>query len=136
MLRTIIIYALGLAAAAFALEWLDYKRFTRSFTVEIYVALIALGFLALGVWVGVQLTARRSGPFVRSANMTEALGVTDREMTVLELVAAGRSNKEIAQTLGVSPHTVKTHVAHLYEKLGVSRRTHAVDAARRLSLLP
>ena len=54
---------------------------------------------------------------------------------VLELLAAGRSNKEIAGRLGVSPNTVKTHVAKLYGKLDVRRRTEAMRRARELGML-
>jgi DNA-binding CsgD family transcriptional regulator len=57
-------------------------------------------------------------------------------MTVLHELAAGRTNKEIAARLQVSPNTVKTHVAHLFEKLGASRRTDAIARARELGLLP
>ena len=55
---------------------------------------------------------------------------------MLERLAAGQSNKEIARTLGVSPNTVKTHAARLFAKLEVSRRTQAVRKARDLRLLP
>ena len=50
--------------------------------------------------------------------------------------AAGRSNKEIAQRLNVSPNTVKTHVAQVYEKLGARRRTEAINKARALGIVP
>ncbi|MGD2133036.1 MAG: response regulator transcription factor [Maricaulaceae bacterium] len=137
MIRTVLIYAVVLALAAFALEWLDFKRVTREFAAEIYIVLIATGFAALGVWVGAQLMPRRPAePFEQNTAALKSLGLTPREISVLELIAAGQSNKEIARTLGVSPNTVKTHAANLYEKLGVTRRTGAVDAARRLALLP
>ncbi len=137
MARTLMLYGFALAAAAFALEWLDYKRLTRDFALEIYIVLIAAGFAALGIWVGAQLAARRAAaPFARNGQAVDALGVTGRELSVLELMAAGQSNKEIARALGVSPNTVKTHVSNLFGKLGVSRRTQAVSAARRLDLLP
>lgn len=54
---------------------------------------------------------------------------------MLELLAAGRSNKEIAAELSVSPNTVKTHVAKLFGKLEVSRRTEAILRARELGML-
>lgn len=62
--------------------------------------------------------------------------MTGQEIKVLERLAAGRSNKEIARDLGLSPNTVKTHVGNLYAKLEVSRRTQAVGKARELSLIP
>lgn len=137
MWKTIALYAAALAAGTFALAWIDYQHLTRAFSTEIYIALVAVGFTTLGAWVGVQLT-RRTAPtgFECNAAALRALGLTSREYAVLELVAAGRSNKEIARSLGVSPNTVKTHLSHLFEKLRVGRRTHAVHAARQLSLIP
>jgi ATP/maltotriose-dependent transcriptional regulator MalT len=51
-------------------------------------------------------------------------------------LAAGTSNKEMARTLGISPNTIKTHLARLFEKLDVSRRMQAVEKAKQLELLP
>ena len=65
-----------------------------------------------------------------------SLGLTGQEVKVLERLAAGQSNKEIARSLGLSPNTVKTHIAHLFEKLAVSRRTQAIGKARDLQLIP
>ena len=56
-------------------------------------------------------------------------------MTVLQEIAAGRSNKEIAARLKISPNTVKTHAARLFEKLGAKRRTDAVKKARELGIV-
>lgn len=137
MVRTVVLYGLVLAAAAALLQWLEYRYLTRAFTGEFYVVLIALLFTGLGVWLGAHLTpAPRSADFEKNHKALAALGVTEREYEVLELVAAGRSNKEIARALAVSPNTVKTHLARLYQKLEASRRTEAVDKARALALLP
>ena len=65
-----------------------------------------------------------------------SLGLTGQEMRVLERLAAGQSNKEIARTLGLSPNTVKTHLANLFAKLEVARRTQAVQRGKELGLLP
>ena len=59
-----------------------------------------------------------------------------RELEILDQIAAGKSTREIAQALFVSENTVKTHVSRVYDKLGVNRRTQAVQEARRLGLLP
>jgi DNA-binding NarL/FixJ family response regulator len=137
MWRTIAIYAAALAAGAFVLEWIEYKYLTRAFSTEIYVVLIAAGFTVLGVWAGAKLTRRTPpAPFERNAAALAALGLTDRECTVLERLAAGQSNKEIARTMRISPNTVKTHVAHLFQKLEVQRRTQAIQKARELALIP
>ncbi|MEX0645262.1 MAG: response regulator transcription factor [Parvularculaceae bacterium] len=137
MTRTIILYAIAIAIAATVLEWIEYKYVTRVFSTEIYVVLIAAGFTMLGVWAGRRLTAKpNAGPFEKNAAALAALGVTDREYEVLELLAAGHSNKEIARRLDVSPNTVKTHIGKLYDKLEVERRTQAVEKARSLALIP
>ncbi|MHA7870959.1 MAG: response regulator transcription factor [Hyphococcus sp.] len=139
MTRTILIYALVLAGAVFLLEWLEYKYVTRVFAGEIYIVLIAAAFTALGGWAGWRLTQKTkpaSGPFAPNDAALRALGVTAREYETLALLAAGMSNKEIARALAVSPNTVKTHLARLYEKLEVSRRTQAVRKARDLALIP
>ena len=137
MWKTVVIYALALAAGAFVLQWLEYNYVAKVFATEIYVALIALGFTALGVWAGYRLTPRTvAAAFQRNTAALKSLGVTDREVAVLELLAAGRSNKEIARSLDISPNTVKTHIANLFEKLEVQRRTQAIQKARELSIVP
>lgn len=137
MRKTVTLYALALATGAFLLQWLQYKYLTRVFAPEIYVVLIAGGFAALGIWAGYRLTPSRVSPaFEKNTAALEALGVTGKEAEVLALLAAERSNKEIARMLDISPNTVKTHVAHLFEKLAVQRRTQAIQKARELQLIP
>ncbi len=137
MWRTILLYALALAAGAFALQWLQYRFLVRAFPAEIYIGLIAATFAGLGIWAGLRL-ARRPPPaaFEKNAAAIASLGLTLREQEVLAQLAAGRSNKEIAQKLGVSPNTVKTQIASLYQKLAVQRRTQAVQKARELAIIP
>lgn len=137
MTRTVVLWALVLAAGAFALQWLEYQYLARRFSWEIYVAVIGAAFAAGGVWAGWKLTSRAApAPFQRNAAAQASLGLTGQEMKVLERLAAGQSNKEIARTLGLSPNTVKTHVANLFGKLEVARRTQAVGKARDLHLIP
>lgn len=137
MIRTIVLYALALAAGAFVLQWLQYNYLVRTFSTEIYIGLVALGFAALGVWAGMRVARRpASATFEKNTAALASLGITLREQDVLALLAAGKSNKEIAQKLGVSPNTVKTQVASLYQKLDVQRRTQAVQKARELALIP
>jgi DNA-binding NarL/FixJ family response regulator len=138
MLRTVLLYGVALALAAAALQWLEYRALVRLHAFELYVGLIAVAFLALGVWVGARVfrNAAPAEPFAPNTAAQASLGITEREREVLGLLAAGRSNKEIAQTLAVSPNTVKTHVARLFEKLEASRRTEAILKARELGLLP
>ena len=137
MKRVIALYALALAAAAFVLQWLQYKFLVRAFSVEIYIGLIAIAFAALGIWVGLRLARRpASATFEKNTAALTSLGITLREQEVLALLAAGQSNKEIAQKLGVSPNTIKTQIASLYQKLEVQRRTQAIQKARELALIP
>jgi DNA-binding NarL/FixJ family response regulator len=137
MIRTVLVWALVLAAGAFALQELQYAYFVRVFSRELYVTVIAIAFAAGGIWLGWRLAARRTGePFARNTAALAALGLTGQEVKVLEHLAAGRSNKEIARSLGLSPNTVKTHVANLFGKLEVRRRTQAILKARELSLIP
>lgn len=137
MWRTVLAYGLALAAIAAFLEWIEYRYFVHLLKTEIYVALVAAVFVAIGIWVGNRLTpTRRSGPFERNTAAVASLGLTPREIDVLDRLAKGQSNKEIARALGSSPNTVKTQVASIYAKLGVTSRGKAVDAARALALLP
>lgn len=137
MARTLLIYAPGLALAVAALEWLEYRHVTRAFSTEIYTILLAAGFTALGLWAGHRLTPRpRPSEFRRNQEAIRSLGLTARECEILELLASGQSNKELARRLGISPNTVKVHVARLYAKLEVRRRIQAVEKARWLALIP
>lgn len=136
MLRTVLIYGLILAGAAFCLQWLQYDLLARTHPGELYLALLALGFMGLGIWVGARLFRRQSATeFLANTTGQKTLGISEREFEVLELLAAGESNKGSAGRLNVSPNTVKTLVAKLYEKLDVRRRTEAVLRARELGVL-
>lgn len=137
MVKSVVLYALALAAGAFVLQWLEYKYIARAFAPEIYIGLIALGFTGLGIWAGVRLTPKTvAGPFERNEAAIKSLGLTERELTMLERLAAGDANKEIARALDISPNTVKTHIANLFQKLEVQRRTQAIQKARELRLIP
>jgi DNA-binding NarL/FixJ family response regulator len=68
------------------------------------------------------------------ANVTN-VRLTQRELSVLRLLAAGNSNREIAESLGITDGTVKIHVAHLFSKLDVTSRTEAITTALRRGLV-
>jgi len=138
MLKTVLIYGFALAAGAAALQWLEYQIWARTHAGAVYIALVAVAFLGLGIWVGQRLfrSEPRAGKFTPNERAQSSLGITEREREVLQLLADGRSNKEIAARLGLSPNTVKTHVARLFEKLRVARRTEAILLARNLGLVP
>ncbi|MFC0633478.1 helix-turn-helix transcriptional regulator [Brevundimonas balnearis] len=137
MIRTVITAGLVLALGAFGLAWLEVQQATRAIEPQLYVALVALAFALGGLWLGWRMAARRHGPhFEPNTAARQALGLTGQEMRVLDALATGRANKEIARTLGLSPNTIKTHLANLYLKLEASTRTEAVGRARDLGLIP
>lgn len=137
MARTILVYGALLAAGTFALEWLQYRFLIQTHAAETYIALVAAAFLGLGVWLGAKLFRHApAAPFTRNARAQTTLGISDRELEVLDQLAAGRSNKEIARQLELSPNTVKTHVTSLFGKLEARRRTEAILRARELGLVP
>ncbi|WP_203291398.1 helix-turn-helix transcriptional regulator [Maricaulis parjimensis] len=134
---TITGFALVLAVSVFLLEWLEYRLWSRRMGVEVFAGLLAVGFAGLGIWLGFHLTRRAPAtPFIRNEAALSSLGITPRELTVLEALVSGGSNKTIAESLGVSANTVKTHTARLYNKLGVSGRIEAIEQARLLRLIP
>ncbi|RIJ31430.1 response regulator transcription factor [Henriciella algicola] len=133
---SLVAYGLLLAGGVLVLQWIEYAQFARFQPGGLLVSLLAALFLILGVWVGAQLF-RKTAPSASAGNpqARATLGISDREFEVLELLAAGQSNKEIARTLGVSPNTVKTHVSRLLEKLDARRRTEAIQKARELHIV-
>jgi DNA-binding CsgD family transcriptional regulator len=137
MWRTILLYALALALAAAALEWLEYRYLVRSFSTELYVLVLAIAFVALGIWAGTRLTRHPPrAEFVRNDAAVRSLGISPRELEIIEALASGESIKELARRFGISPNTVKTHVARVYEKLEVQKRVQAIEKARFLALIP
>jgi DNA-binding NarL/FixJ family response regulator len=136
MWRTVLIYGAILAAGALALEWLQFRLLVHTHPVKVYLAIFALAFMGLGAWLALRLR-RPPAPdkFEINTQAQRSLGLSERELEVLSLVAAGRSNKEIARQLDLSPNTVKTHIANLFEKLGVQRRTEAILRARELGVI-
>jgi DNA-binding CsgD family transcriptional regulator len=135
--RTILLYGLALAGGAWLLHWLEFRYVTRVYSTEIYIALLAAGFVGLGIWVGRRLTpAPPAAEFTRNEAAIRSLGLSPRECEILALLASGQSNKEMARTLAISPNTIKTHLARVYEKLEVARRVQAIEKARWLRLIP
>ncbi len=134
--RQILLYGAVLAAGTAALDWLDYRHLARTHSGELQLAIVAAAFLALGIVVGLRVFAAPAPP--RGGGNPAAvaqLGITARELAVLRALADGGSNQDIAHALGVSPNTVKTHVAGVYRKLGARRRTDAIARARDLGVL-
>ncbi len=136
MWRLILAYGIALAALAFLIEWLGFNHLVHSWSTEFYITCIAVIFVVLGIWVGNRLTARPRIAFARNDAVIASLGISPRECEVLDMLAAGHANKVIARRLEISPNTVKTHIARLYDKLEVASRTQAISKARELEILP
>jgi DNA-binding CsgD family transcriptional regulator len=148
MKRHVLMYGLIGGVLIAALKWTEYRFLVVEHSVEIYGGLIAATFAVLGIWLGLKLTGRQQtivvrevpvpagGPFVANERKREDLRITRRELEILELIAQGLSNREIAAKLFVSENTVKTHSSRVFDKLGARRRTQAVQLGKEFGLLP
>lgn len=156
MKKTVLLYGIPGGALIALLKYVEYRYVVLEHSIEIYGGIVALLFASLGIWLGLKLTRQRdrviiqevqvpvevrvpvpaSGPFKRDDAKVEQLGITPRELDILDALAAGLSNREIAERLYVSENTVKTHAARLFDKLSARRRTQAVQRAKEAGLLP
>ena len=143
MKKTVLIYGALLAILVILLRVLEYRFLVRDLSVEVYIGMIAIFFTSLGIWFGLKLIDKQKSTalsqssldnFVINSEKLKSHGISVREVEVLELMAKGLSNQEIANKLFVSLHTIKTHSANLYSKLDVKRRTQAIRKAREISL--
>jgi two-component system, NarL family, response regulator LiaR len=148
--RDILIYGLCGGLLIALLKAIEYRFLLVERSVEIYGGLVAAVFAVLGVWLGLRITRPKpaetvvvravrvpaDAPFAADPARQAALGITRRELEILHLIAAGLSNREIADRLFVSENTVKTHSSRLFDKLGARRRTQVVQAARSEGLIP
>lgn len=143
-----LIYGLSAGVLIVALKLIEYRFLVVEHSVEIYGGLIALLFAGLGAWLGLKLTRKKevvvlrevfvssNAPFSLNDRKVRELLITPRELEILELIANGLSNREIAEKLFVSENTVKTHSSRLFEKLNARRRTQAVQLGKQYGLIP
>ncbi len=148
--RATILYSLSLALLLFLLKWLELRLVIFDHAFEIYIGAIALIFTSLGIWLALKLSKprietriiekevyiTRTEDFIPNTGLISELELSKREMEILNLMALGHSNEEIASRIFVSLSTVKSHNQNLFFKLDVKRRTQAVEKARRLNLIP
>jgi len=146
--KHILAYGLIGGAVIALLRLIEYQYLVVEHSVEIYGALIGALFAGFGIWLGLRMTRARDrvivreiaipvpSTFVRDARKVETLGITPRELEILELIASGLSNREIAEKIFVSENTVKTHSSRLFDKLGARRRTQAVQLGKQAGLIP
>jgi DNA-binding CsgD family transcriptional regulator len=143
-----LIYGLSAGILILALKLIEYRFLVVEHSVEIYGGLIALLFAGLGAWLGLKLTRKKevivfkevlvsdAAPFVLNEQKQRELSITPRELEILELIANGMSNREIAGKLFVTESTVKTHSSRLFDKLCAKRRTQAVQIGKEFGLIP
>jgi DNA-binding CsgD family transcriptional regulator len=148
MRRQVLLYGFLGGALIAGLKIIEYRWLVIDHSIEIYGAVVAMMFAGFGVWLGLRLTRRtenvivREVPipapvdFVRDESKLIALGITPRELEILQLIAGGLSTREIADRAHVSENTVKTHSSRLFDKLGARRRTQAVRLAKDFRLIP
>jgi DNA-binding CsgD family transcriptional regulator len=152
--KTILLYGLLGGVLIAGLKLIEYRFLVVEHSVEIYGGIIAALFAGLGIWLGLKLTRTRETvvvrevpvpvevpvrvpePFVADPARVRQLGITPRELEILEAIAAGLSTREIAARLFVSENTVKTHSSRLFDKLNARRRTQAVQIAKEAGLIP
>ncbi len=147
MKRYIFIYGIGGGLLIVLLKLIEYRFLVVEHSIEIYGGLIAAVFAGLGIWLGLKLTRKKetvvvrevlvaAQPFALNEARLRELSITRREHEILELIATGLSNREIAEKLFVSENTVKTHSSRLFDKLSAKRRTQAVQIGKELGLIP
>lgn len=146
MRKQVLIFGLVGGVLITLLQWTEFHFVVLEHSVAIYGVLIAVLFAGAGIWLGTRLLAPRERIVEIAVAATKAepvpdeaarerLGITPRELEVLQLVARGLSNREIGDTLFVSENTVKTHCSRVFDKLGARRRTEAVQRSKELGLL-
>jgi len=152
MKKTILLYGLVAGALITVLKLTEYRFLVIEHSLEIYGGLVAAIFSAVGIWLGLKLTktketvivrevpveipVRIAEPFAVNDASLARLAITPRELEILQAIAAGLSNREIAEKLFVSENTVKTHSSRLFDKLQAKRRTQAVQIAKEAGLIP
>jgi DNA-binding CsgD family transcriptional regulator len=149
-LAHVLIYGLGAGVMIAVLKLIEFRFLVVEHSIEIYGGLVALLFAGVGIWLGLKLTRKKEIVVVKEVPVPVAtpqafalnearlrdLGITKRELEILELIAQGMSNREIAEKLFVSENTVKTHSSRLFDKLSAKRRTQAVQIAKEMGLIP
>src|SRR5262245_48227510 len=148
MKRHILIYGISGGLLIAALKLIEYRYLVVEHSLEIYGGLVAAIFSGVGIWLGLKWTRKQEtvvirevpvmapASFVLNETKLEELGVTPRELEILELMASGLRNREIAEKLFVSENTVKTHSSRLFDKLSAKRRTQAVQIGKEFGLIP
>jgi len=144
-IQTVLLYGLALGLLLASLQTIRYRLLLVDHSLELYLGLIATFFAVIGIWLGRRIVVRRTETTVPAPSepldgaalqrTLEQYRITQREYEVLQLIAQGLSNQEIAAQMFVSLNTVKTHTSNLFSKLDAQRRTQAVEHARAIGLI-
>lgn len=137
---TMVLYGLVLAAVVATLKYVEYRFMVKSLSTEVYIGVVAALFTGVGLWLGSKLITAKKVVQVAPATVVDdqairSSGLSARELEVLQLMAEGLSNQEIADKLFISLPTVKSHSSSLFTKLEVKRRTEAVHRAKSLRII-
>lgn len=147
--KEIIVYGVSMAFMLLLLKWLEAHFIIFNYRLDFFIGCIAILFTVLGIWLAhklvkpkVEVRIVEKEVYINNLPSTEInqkeiekLGISKRELDVLNLIAIGLSNEEIAQKLFVSLNTVKTHSSNIFSKLDVKRRTQATEKAKRLNII-
>lgn len=142
----IIIYGFVLALLLFVMKWIEFKFLIINNAADVYIGIIALLFTVLGFWLALKLTQPKIKEIIIEKKVAVndtyidkekiiKLGLSSRELEILEMIARGKSNQEISNALFISLSTVKSHTSNLFLKLDVKRRTQAIEVARVSNLI-
>jgi DNA-binding CsgD family transcriptional regulator/uncharacterized membrane protein YsdA (DUF1294 family) len=152
-IKYILLYAVAIAVIILLLQWMQFRFLVIDHLTEAYVLCIAVLFTAIGIWIAKMLTrpktniiketvvvekevmVYKTADLLPDKEIISELGISQREIEVLQLMAAGATNQEIADTLFLSLNTIKTHSSRIFEKLDVKRRTQAIEKARKLNII-
>lgn len=147
--KEFLIYGISMALVLLLLKILEANFIVYNYRLDFFIGAIAIVFTVLGVWLALKLVKPRVETHIIEKEIyienpenieinekeIQSLGISKRELEVLNLMAKGLSNEEIADKLFISLNTVKTHSSNIFLKLDVKRRTQAVEKAKRLKII-
>jgi DNA-binding NarL/FixJ family response regulator len=122
-----------LALLAAIMQYVEYRYIIGGLSTDIYTLVVAIIFTGLGIGLGsaaLQKRKEETSTLEIDAEMVKKLQLNEREHEILQLIAMGLSNQEIADQLFLALPTIKTHISNLYVKLNVKSRTQAIKQAR------
>lgn len=136
MRKTVFIFSALILALFFLFKISNYALVYNDLRIEIVIGIIAVIFFFIGIYIN-KKSLNKPKPVSVEVNYKkiEELNITKREYEVLQKIAEGLSNKEIAESLFLSESTIKTHVSNILVKLDSKRRTQAVQVAKSLHIL-